>query len=103
MKFNIKTFKLFLEQINGVDKKSRKLIHEKIELVRQNPFRYKKIRSKRFSRVFRVRLTLESKEYRLIYIVIQPNIVLVCLLERAKDYKDLEKNLKKLRKELHSI
>jgi len=69
---------------------------DKLDLIRENPYRYKKLHSTRLSKVFRVRLSIESKEMRLIYAVIEPNIILVCLLERKKDYKDLEKHLKKI-------
>ena len=69
-------------------------------MIKESPYRYKKIHSKQFSKVFRIRLNLQSKEIRLIYVVIEPNIVLVCLLERKKNYSDLEKYLKKLKEEL---
>ncbi len=96
MSFSIKALSVFLEQVRKLDKKSRKIIHEKIQLIKENPFRYKKIHSKYYSRVFRVRFNIQSKETRLIYIVVEPNIILVCLLERKNDYKDLEKYLRKI-------
>ncbi|KAF5412327.1 MAG: hypothetical protein C5S47_01585 [Candidatus Methanogasteraceae archaeon] len=34
---------------------------------------------------------------RLIYAVLSPNIILVCLLDRKDDYTDLEKYLKELK------
>tara|TARA_Y100000034_G_C6835735_1_gene377637 strand:- start:387 stop:683 length:297 start_codon:yes stop_codon:yes gene_type:complete len=88
----------FLDQLKHLDKKSRKIIKDKIELIEENPFRYKKIFSKSRLNVFRVRLKIQSKETRLIYVVIEPNVILVCLLERKKDYKDLDKYLKKLKR-----
>ena len=95
MTFAIKTTRLFLGQIKLLGKQSRKLIGSKIDLIKENPFRFKRIHSKLFSKVFRVRLSLEGRETRLIYAVIEPNIVIACLLERKNDYKDLEKMLKK--------
>ena len=80
MSFSIKTLSSFLEQVKKLDEKSRRIIYDKIQLIKENPFRYKKIHSKHYSRVFRVRFNLRSKEIRLIYVVIEPNIVLVCLL-----------------------
>lgn len=47
-------------------------------------------------RLFRVPLNINSKEMRLIYKIIKPNIILICLLERKHDYKDLKKYLKNL-------
>lgn len=100
MHYQIKALKIFVKQIQELDSKTKKIIHEKIELVKQNPFRYKRIHSKKYSKVFRIRFSINKKETRMIYVVIEPNIILVCLLDRKKDYKDLEKYLKKIREEL---
>ncbi len=88
----------FLKQIKNLDSKSRSIIKEKINLIKENPYRFKRIRSKNLSKVFRVRLSIQKKETRLIYAIINPNIILVCLLNRKGDYKDLEKYLRGLRK-----
>jgi len=94
MSHQIKTLKIFTEQVLKLDKKSKQIIHDKIQLIKQNPYRFKRIHSKKFSKVFRIRLNLDQKETRLIYTIIEPNIILVCLLDRNKDYKDLEKHLR---------
>jgi len=96
MEFRVIHSRLFNKQIKKFDQKSREQIHKKIELIKQNPYRNKKITSKRFNKIFRVRLNIEKKEMRLIYIVIEPNIILACFLDRKKDYKDLEKYLRGL-------
>jgi len=96
MSFEIKALKTFLQQAKLLDEKSKRVIRKKIELIKTNPFRFKRIYSKRFNKVFRVRLSIEGKETRLIYAVIEPNVIIVCLLERKKDYKDLEKYLAKI-------
>ena len=88
--------KIFLKQIEKLDSHSKQIIKDKIELIKQNPFRFKKIYSKRFSRVFRIRFSINKKEIRLIYVVAKPNVILVCLLDRKRDYIDLEKYLKKI-------
>jgi len=93
MNHQIKTLKIFAEQISKLDKKSKQIIYDKIQLIKQNPYRFKRIHSKKLSKVFRVRLNLNNKETRLIYTIIEPSIILVCLLDRKKDYKDLEKYL----------
>jgi len=94
--FQVKSLNFFLKQVKDLDEKSKAKIREKIELIKQNPFRFKTIHSKYFRKVFRVRLNIQGKETRLIYVVIEPNILIVCLLERKKDYRDLEKYLSKL-------
>jgi len=96
MNFLIKTTELFLEQIKNLDEKSKRIIKNKIDLVKLNPYRYKRIHSKKFSKVFRVRLNLKGKEVRMIYVVLQQTIIFVCLLNRKTEYKDLEKYLEKV-------
>jgi mRNA-degrading endonuclease RelE of RelBE toxin-antitoxin system len=96
MKFEIKTTNIFLEQVKRLRENDKKIIKDKIELLKQNPYRFKRIHSKRFSRVFRVRLNVSGKEMRLIYVLLAPNIIIVCLIERKNDYKDLEKYLEKI-------
>jgi mRNA-degrading endonuclease RelE of RelBE toxin-antitoxin system len=93
MNFLVKSLDIFKLQIEKLDANSKKLIYNKIQLIKENPYRYKKLHSKNYSRVFRVRLNLKSKETRMIYALLEPNIILVCLLDRKNDYKDLEKYL----------
>lgn len=85
-----------VEQLNELDEKSKKIIWEKIKLIEENPFRFKKIHSRLFRKVFRVRLSIRGKETRLVYVVLEPNIIIACLLERKNDYRGLEKCLKKI-------
>jgi len=96
MKYSVKTLAVFEKQVIKLDKKSRQIIYDKIQLIKENPYRFKRIHSKNYSKVFRVRLNIERKETRLIYTIIEPNIILVCLLDRKKDYKDLENYLRKI-------
>ena len=96
MTYTVKPAEFFLEQLARFDEKSKQLIKNKIELIKENPFHFKRIHSKKFNKVFRVRLNLQGKETRLIYVVLEPNIILACLLERNKNYTDLEKYLHKI-------
>ena len=96
MTFAVKLSPVMVEQLNTLDEKSKKTILEKIKLIEENPFHFKKIHSQRFRKVFRVRLNIQGKETRLIYVFIEPNIIIVCLLERKRDYKDMEKYLKRI-------
>ena len=100
MSFGIIPSNDFNKQISKLDFKSKKIIYDKIQLIKQNPYRFKRLHSKRYSRIFRVRFNINKKETRLIYVVINPNIILVCLLDRKRDYDDLEKYLKKVKREL---
>lgn len=96
MTFFVKLSLVMVEQLNDLDEKSKKMVWEKIKLIEENPFHFKKIHSQRFRKVFRIRLSIQGKETRLIYVVLEPNIIIACLLERKRDYKDLEKYLKKI-------
>ena len=97
MKYQIKALKQFQKQVLNLDQSSKRIISDKINLIKENPYRYKRIYSKQYSKVFRIRLSIDRKEVRLIYVIIEPNIILVCLLDRKKDYKDLEKYLSKIK------
>ena len=97
MKFRILPSKLFLRQLKGLDKKSKDIINSKIDLIEENPYRFKSLHSRKFRRMFRVRFTIKRKETRMVYIVISPDIIILCLLERKKGYKDLDKYLKEIK------
>ena len=96
MSFLVKLSPIIIKQLDSLNQKSKKIIWEKIKLVEENPFHFKRIHSNTFNKVFRVRLNLEGKETRLIYVLIEPNILIACLLERKKNYRDLEKYLSKI-------
>lgn len=84
MNYEIKALKFFKKQILNLDKKSKRIIFDKIRLIKENPYRYKKIHSKQYSKVFRIRFSLNKKEIRLIYVILEPNIILTCLLDQKK-------------------
>ncbi len=96
MSFELVASGLFLGQVKNLPEKYKKQIKSKIKLIKQSPFRFKKIHSKKFSRAFRIRLNIEGKETRLIYVVLGSKIILACLLDRTKEYKDLEIYLSKI-------
>ncbi len=96
MNFEIIFSNFFKKQILKLDKKSKKLIYNKIQLIKQNPYRNKKVHSKKFSKVFRERVNIQGKDTRIVYVIINPKIIVACLLDRKKDYKDLEKYLSKI-------
>ncbi len=95
MSYNVKSLGIFERQVDRESQKSRRIISDKIRLIRENPYRFKRIHSKKFGKTFRIRLNLDKREVRMIYVILEPNVILVCLLERKNDYKDLEKYLNK--------
>lgn len=95
MKFKLVSTKDFQEQSKNLDKKTKRIIDNKLDLILENPFRFKALKSSGH-RLFRIPFKINSKEMRLIYKIIKPNIILICLLERKHNYKDLKKYLKNL-------
>lgn len=85
----------FLEQLDGLTNKTKELLEEKLLLIKDNPYRNKRIQGYNLF-LFRIRFEDLRKEKRLIYLVDKPNIKLICILDRDKEYKDLDKYLKKL-------
>jgi mRNA-degrading endonuclease RelE of RelBE toxin-antitoxin system len=96
MNFDLVSTEFFLGQIKKLSEKYKKQVQRKLELIKQNPFRFKNIHSKKFSRVFRVRMKIEGKEMRLIYAVVGTKIIIAGLLDRSKEYSDLENYLSKI-------
>jgi len=96
MSYVFKPLAIFLEQVKKLPKRERAQLKKRLELIRQNPFWYKRIHSERYAHVFRLRMKIQNKEARLIYAVINPNIILVCFLKRDKSYRDLERYLSKI-------
>jgi len=98
--FIIKPTKFLIKQVKELDKKTKKIVYDKKELIKINPFRYKKVHSKNYNHIFSVKLSSKREAKRLIYIVIK-NIIFLCfILDRSKEYKDLEKYFKKIKNEL---
>ncbi|MBS3054867.1 MAG: type II toxin-antitoxin system RelE/ParE family toxin [Candidatus Aenigmarchaeota archaeon] len=96
MKFDVKATEIFQQQFDKLSDEYKRQIKKKVELIEQNPFRFKALHSKLYSRVFRIRLNIGGKETRLIYVVLGSKIILVCLLPRSKEYKNLENYLSKI-------
>ena len=93
--FELKPTDFFLEQLDELSDEAASLIDEKLRLIKINPFRYKRILGYSLF-LFRIRFEDRRKEKRVIYLVDKPFIKVLCILDRDKEYKDLEKYLKKL-------
>jgi len=93
--FELKPTDFFLEQTDGLSDEAAALIAEKLELVKTNPFRYKRIQGHGLF-LFRIRFSDRKKEKRVIYLVDKPFVKVLCILDRDKEYKDLERYLRKL-------
>ena len=94
MVYDLIPTKTLLEQLKSLDKKAKRIIQNKILLLKENPFLNKRLSGFHFP-LFRIRFKNHNAESRLIYSVEGAKVVLICLLDRRKDYKDLLKFLKK--------
>lgn len=94
MSFNIVPTKFFLKQLDDLSKDSLKLIKNKIQLLKTDPFRFKRIKSYKLF-LFRIRFEDKRKEKRIIYLINKNDVKLICILDRDKEYADLKKYLTK--------
>lgn len=93
--FELIPSELFLEQLNDLSPKSKQQLEQKLLLVKENPFRDKRIQGYELF-LFRIRFEDKSREKRVIYLVDKPKIKLLCILDRSNDYKDLKSYIKRL-------
>ena len=100
MDFTLIPTKVFLKQVLSLSERDKAKIKAKLLLAEQNPYRYKSVHSREFPKVFRIRITIDNKEKRLAYAVVKNKILIAGILDRDKDYRELEEYLKKAKKEL---
>ncbi|MCK4669770.1 MAG: hypothetical protein KAT43_01095 [Nanoarchaeota archaeon] len=95
MVFTLKPTKFFLKQLDDLSNEAAKLLDKKLKIIKINPFRYKRIHGYGLF-LFRIRFEDNRKEKRVIYLVDKPFVKILCILDRAKEYKELRIYLKKL-------
>ena len=95
MEYVIKPSHFFLGQVEGLSDEAAKLVEDKLRLAKINPFRNKRIHGYNLF-LFRIRFEDNRREKRVIYLVEKPEIKVLCILDRDKEYRDLKKYLKKL-------
>lgn len=82
------------KQLKELDEKSKRILTDKLNIAKENPFHFKRLTS--FTRpTFRIRFQSNNLEKRLIFVLDGLLIKLICILDRKKDYKDLNKYLPK--------
>lgn len=97
--FKFKFTNYFLQQWKEYDDKTKAFIQKKLELVKQNPFRFPKHEGYKF--VFKVKLSVEDTYSRLMYAVFMPDqehITILGIFDRKAEYKDFERIFDTLRK-----
>ena len=71
------------------------VVLHKTVLKKINPYRYKRIKGYDLF-LFSIRFQDKRKEKRVVYLVDKPKVIVLCVLDRKKEYDDLKKYLKKL-------
>ena len=92
MEYELKPTHFFLEQVDTLSGDAKRILEDKLRLVKINPFRNKRIHGYPLF-LFRIRFEDNRKEKRVIYLVDKPYVKLICILDRDKEYKDLKKYL----------
>jgi len=95
VKFDIIRSEEFREQFNSLCLEDKKQVAKKVGRILQNPYHYKTLQNNYSLKLFRVRLRIQNKEARLVYIVKEPEVILDALVFRKHDYKDLDTYLKR--------
>lgn len=93
MEFILEPSNFFLKQLANLDRKSSKILVKKLQMLKASPSRNKKLKHQ--LNLFRIRFKENGKEKRLIYRVDKNRVKIICILDREKDYKDLDKLITK--------
>jgi mRNA-degrading endonuclease RelE of RelBE toxin-antitoxin system len=70
LKFNLIPTKYFIKQFSKLNEKEKNLINSKLEILKTNPFKFKKLSG--FKNTFEVKITIKNSYSRLIYVVFSP-------------------------------
>ncbi len=95
MNFTLEISQVFVEQLDELSKETRRILKTKLQLLKINPYRYKRIQGQGVI-LFRIRFSDNRKEKRLIYTIDKSKVELLCILDRDKDYKDLKRYLERV-------
>lgn len=87
--YTLRPSHLFVEQLASLTDDEVRRIGEKLELVRQNPFRYKSLHIKGSTKAFEIKITLQDKYSRIIYQLDGNEILVEGIINRKDDFKDL--------------
>jgi hypothetical protein len=91
--YGVESSKLFIEYIDQAPLEIVNLLEAKIALARQKPGRFKRIRHP-YHLLFAIKFGEGRKNKRLIYLVEESSLHLLGVLDRDKEYNDLDKLLR---------
>ncbi|RLG40383.1 MAG: hypothetical protein DRO05_06440 [Thermoproteota archaeon] len=87
-KFKLFATESFLKDLERVPKEVKRRIKQRIQEIREDPFREERVRE--YKNVFKTRIG----DYRLAYRVEEDSIILIIVEKRGKIYEELKRRLK---------
>jgi mRNA-degrading endonuclease RelE of RelBE toxin-antitoxin system len=84
----------FIKQFEEIDVRSRRVISSKLDLLKNDPFRFKVLRHNKYV-VCRIRLSIMRNEVRIICVIEESSVFIIGFVERKHNYADLDKLLRK--------
>lgn len=93
MEYTLIPSTFFLEQLTDLSVSCKKQIDNKLELLKKNPYRNKKITGYPLF-LFRIRFKDEQKEKRIVYLVDKPYVKILCIQIEKITIRTLEHFLK---------
>ena len=97
MNYKLIPTKFLLGQLDLLSDKAKKILKEKILILKENPARFKQISGFPYN-LFRIRFQDLGKSKRLIYAIEGGKIKLLYIINRDKNYSDLKKYILKFKK-----
>ncbi len=73
MDYILRPSEFFLEQLDELSEKAKRILEEKLQMLKVNPFRFKRIEGHSLF-LFRIRFEDNQKEKRVIYLVDKPQV-----------------------------
>jgi mRNA-degrading endonuclease RelE of RelBE toxin-antitoxin system len=83
--------KTFLNDLDNISKKTARILRDKLKIILINPTYFKRVKGFNYD-IFRIRI----KDKRIVYLIRNNKIYLICILKRKYNYQDLKKYLHQL-------
>ena len=89
--YNIYFTKFFKSQVSKLNEKEKRIIKSKIELLKRDPTRFKKLQS--YKNEFEIKISVQNNYSRLIFALYEPDknsITMFGIFKRKNDFKDFK-------------
>lgn len=99
MTYSLLPSRQFLNQVSQLTESERRLVAQKLQLAKLNPFRYKSLSVPGLTKVFEIKITLQGLYSRIVYFLVGRTIRVAGIVNRKNDFRDLMTLLYKARQE----